>query len=251
MVVLLLLVFAFFAGLVDAIVGGGGLIQIPALLILRPDLPIATLFGTNKVASLFGTAAAVKSYASRVTLPKTILLPATASAFICSFLGAKTVTYVDPNFLRPLILILLVAITIYTFKKKNLGEADQARLAPEHVWAGALGTGAILGFYDGFFGPGTGSFLLFAFVSLFGLNFIAASASAKVVNLSTNIAAFVSFALGGHVHYSLAFPMAACNVAGSYAGSKLALRLGTPFVRKLFLVVLVGIIGRLAYDLLK
>lgn len=250
MVLSLLLFSAFFAGFVDAIVGGGGLIQVPALIILRPDLPLATLFGTNKVASLFGTAAAVKSYASRVTLPKNILLYAAGSAFIFSFLGAKTVTVVDPNFLRPLILVLLIAIAIYTFKKKNLGEVDEPRLAPQHRWIGAIGTGAVLGFYDGFFGPGTGSFLLFAFVSLFGFNFLTASASAKVVNLSTNVAAFLSFALTGHVAYALAFPMAASNVAGSYVGSRLALRLGTSFVRKLFLVVLVAIIIRMGYDLL-
>jgi len=243
--------FAFLAGFVDAVVGGGGLIQIPALFVLMPQLPPALLFGTNKFASVWGTLSAAIQYARRVPPIWRTVLPAAAAALLCSFLGAHAVSAIQPALLRPLILVLLLAVLGYTLWKKDFGALHAPHLShARQLWLG-LATGGVIGFYDGFFGPGTGSFLIFAFVGLFGFSFLAASASAKVVNVVTNLAALAYFASHGDVLYATALPMAACNVAGSLAGSRLALRRGSGFVRGLFIVVVVALIARFAYDIFK
>lgn len=251
---LLLLVlcgFAFLAGLVDAVVGGGGLIQLPALFVMLPHAAIPAVLGTNKLASLAGTSAAVRRYAAHVELPWHTLLPAAGVAFVCSFLGARLVALVAPELLRPLILVLLVGVAGYTVWKKDFGSVHAPRLgANRQRWLG-VALAAAIGFYDGFFGPGTGSFLIFAFVGLFGFGFLAASASAKVVNLATNLSAVLYFVLTRNVMYELALPMAACNVAGSLLGTRLALRRGTAFIRLLFLAVVSLLILRFGYDLLR
>jgi len=243
--------FAFLAGFVDAVVGGGGLIQIPALFVLMPQLSPALLFGTNKFAAVWGTLSAAVQYARRVPPIWHTVLPATATALLFSFLGAHTVSVVNPALLRPLILALLLAVLGYTLWKKDFGALHAPRLSQvQQLWI-SLATGALIGFYDGFFGPGTGSFLIFAFVGLFGFSFLAASASAKVVNVVTNFAALAYFVSQGDVLYTTAVPMAACNVAGSLIGSRLALRRGSGFVRVLFIVVVGALIARFAYDILK
>lgn len=178
--------FAFVAGFVDAVVGGGGLIQIPALFVLKPELSPATLFGTNKLASIVGTANASWQYSRQVQLPWKVLGLASASAFIASFGGAKAVSYLNPAMLRPLIIALLFAVFIYTLIKKDFGALHAPKLsASQQQWC-SLGLGSSIGFYDGFFGPGTGSFLVFAFVGVFGFSFLIASAAAKIVNFTTN-----------------------------------------------------------------
>ncbi|MFI4979351.1 MAG: sulfite exporter TauE/SafE family protein, partial [Nevskiales bacterium] len=229
--------FAFLAGFVDAVVGGGGLVQIPALFVLMPQLSPALLFGTNKFAAVWGTLSAALQYARRVPPIWHTVLPASAAALLFSFLGAHTVSAINPALLRPLILVLLVTVLGYTLWKKDFGALHAPRLGrAQQLWIG-LATGALIGFYDGFFGPGTGSFLIFAFVGLFGFSFLIASASAKVVNVVTNFAALAWFISHGEVLYATAVPMALCNVAGSLAGSHLALRRGSGFVRGLFIVV--------------
>ncbi len=178
------------------------------------------------------------------------VLPTCVAALIFSFLGARTVVHVPGDFMRPAVLVLLIAVLIYTLWKKDLGKLHAPRLShAQQLWVG-LATGAALGFYDGFFGPGTGSFLIFAFVGLFGFSFLAASASAKVVNVITNLAALVYFVSSSHVLYGVAAPMAACNVAGSLVGSHLAIRKGSGFVRGIFIVVVSALILRFAIDLL-
>jgi uncharacterized membrane protein YfcA len=240
--------FAFLAGFVDAVVGGGGLIQIPALFVLMPQLPPAVLFGTNKFASVWGTASAALQYTRRMPLIWRSVLPAAVAALVCSYLGAHTVSLINPAVLRPLILALLLAVLAYTLWRKDFGALHAPHLShAQQLWIG-LGTGGALGFYDGFFGPGTGSFLIFAFVGLFGFSFLAASASAKVVNVITNLAALAWFGTHGQVLYATAIPMAACNVAGSLLGSHLALRHGSGFVRVLFIVVVSALIARFAWD---
>lgn len=242
--------FAFLAGFIDSIVGGGGLILVPALFVLLPGVPAATLLGTNKATSVWGTAAATAQYMRRVPMEWRATLPAVGAAVLFSFLGARTVAHIPSDFMRPLVLAMLVAVLVYTLWKKDLGSLHAPRLSPaQQLWAGLL-LGTVMGFYDGFFGPGTGSFLIFAFVGLFGFSFLAASASAKLVNLMTNAAAFAWFALHGHVLYKVALPMAACNVAGSLIGSHLAIRKGSGFVRILFIVVVCALLARLAWDYL-
>jgi uncharacterized protein len=246
----LLLAASFLAGLVDAVAGGGGLVQLPALFILCPELPVATALGTNKVASICGTATAVRSYALHVRVPWRVVGWCAPTAAVASYVGAEVVRYVDPAVLKPFILVLIVLVAVYTFRRKDLGETPMLKLDPSRALLLSMLTGLLLGFYDGFFGPGTGSFLIFVFVTLFGFRFLEASASAKIVNLSTNIAACASFLLAGHVRLTLGLPMALCNVAGSLVGTRLAVRNGTRFIRALFLVVLGAIIIRFSFDIL-
>jgi uncharacterized membrane protein YfcA len=242
--ILSLCAFAFTAGLIDSIVGGGGLIQIPALFIFLPDLPVATLLGTNKFSSVAGTAAAMGQYARRVSLDWRAILPAIVPAVLFSLLGARAVSLMDAGVLRPLVPVLLVAVAIYTFIKKDLGTSHRPRLSGgAQLWLSAV-VGAVLGFYDGFFGPGMGSFLVFAFVGLFGFNFVVASASAKVINTATNLTAMLFFAATGHIFYAAAIPMSLCNILGSVVGARLAIARGSRFVRALFLVVVLAVVAR-------
>ncbi|MBU1364097.1 MAG: TSUP family transporter [Gammaproteobacteria bacterium] len=227
---------AFFAGMVDAVVGGGGLIQIPVLLSAFPQTAIPTLFGTNKVASIAGTGASLWSYARAVRIPWRLVLPATAAALLGAWLGAAVVAWIPREAMRPLVVVMMLAVAIYTFLRKNLGQEETHEARPGDIWRGAL-FGLVIGFYDGFFGPGTGSFLIFGFVRVFGLDFIRASASAKVVNFATNLSAIGFFASHGPILWAVGLTMAACNLAGAYVGTHLALKHGAGFIRKAFLGV--------------
>lgn len=247
---LILSIFAFLAGLVDAVVGGGGLIQLPALLILYPQVPIATLFGTNKLSSIAGTSVAVVQYGRYVSLTKRVVLPGAIAAGCGSLAGARCVQFLNPHLLRPVILVLLVLVCGYTYHQKNLGNLHKPTLSPLHQAIAATLIGLGLGFYDGFFGPGTGSFIILAFISMLGFDFLHASASAKVLNWATNFAAITAFASSGHLRYDLAFPMAAFNIVGALVGTRLAILKGNRFVRQLFLYIVLALIAKLTYDLL-
>lgn len=240
--------FALVAGFVDAVVGGGGLIQLPALFVLKPELPPATLFGTNKLASIVGTANATWQYGRRVQLPWRILLLTAGTAFVFSFLGARAVSTFNPNALRPLIIALLFAVFIYTLIKKDFGSLHAPKLTARQQQFCGVAIGIVIGFYDGFFGPGTGSFLVFAFVGLFGFSFLLASAAAKIVNLATNAAALAWFIPTGHVLYQTALPMALCNLAGSWLGAHLAIKRGSSFVRLFFIGVVALLLARMIWD---
>jgi uncharacterized protein len=240
--------FAFLAGFIDSIVGGGGLIQTPAMLVLLPTVPIPTLLGTGKVAAIAGTSAAFLRYARNIQINWSSILPAAIVAFVFSFLGARVVSHIPTDALRPVILLLLIGVAAYTFMKKNLGTLHAPKLSPAREKALAVCLGAAIGFYDGFFGPGTGSFLIFAFIGLFGFSFLAASASAKLVNVATNLSALLYFAYTGQILYHIGIPMAICNIAGSQLGSRLALAKGSGFVRVFFLVIVSAIILKFAYD---
>lgn len=246
---LMLLAAALFAGFVDAVAGGGGLIQVPALLVALPAEAPATVFGTNKLASIFGTGNAALRYARRIALPWAIALPAAAAAFAFSFVGAMAVAWLPRNFVRPLVLALLVLVLLYTMLRPAFGVVSGARLTPEQERPRALLMGAVLGFYDGFFGPGAGSFMIFAFVHWFRLDFLHASSAAKVVNFATNAAALAYFIPSGHVLWVTGLAMAAFNIAGALLGARLALRHGSAFVRGVFIVVAAMLIARLGYDM--
>lgn len=241
---------AFFAGFVDSIVGGGGLIQLPALFTAFPATSPATLFGTNKLASVIGTSSAAIQYSRRVAIPWRVAGPGAVAALVGSWYGARAVAYLDPSVLRPLILVLLVLVAVYTFMRKDLGSASNE---PEHgrrSAALAVAIGGVIGFYDGFFGPGTGSFLIFLFIRLLGMDFLRASVSAKILNVATNLAAIAFFVGNVELMWKLAALMAACNLCGAVLGSRMALRHGTGFVRKMFLGVVLVLIARLTYDTL-
>ncbi|MCG2585230.1 TSUP family transporter [Massilia sp. TS11] len=239
---------AFCAGLVDAVVGGGGLIQIPVMFSMLPTTAPATLFGTSKLAGIFGTSAAAYNYAQRVKVAWSAAAPAAVAAFVMAFCGAFTVTRIPADFVRGLLPLVLIAVAIYTFRKKDLGSIH----APLHSgsrerWL-AVGMGAAIGFYDGFFGPGTGSFLVFLFVRFFGFDFLGASAAAKIVNVACNLSALMWFGVSGHLIWQLGLLMAACQVAGSLVGTRLALRHGSGFVRKVFLLVVSLLVLKTSYD---
>ncbi len=239
---------AFFAGFVDAVVGGGGLIQLPALFSVFPNVVPATLLGTNKLAGFWGTSAAAISFSRRVKIEWTAAVPAAVAAFIFAFAGAYTVTRVPPDFIRKLLPLILLAVAAYTLKRKDMGSVH----APLHQglkqrWL-AIIVGGSVGFYDGFFGPGTGSFLVFLFVRIFGFDFLGASAVAKVVNVACNVSALFWFWKSGHLLWQIGLSMALCNVIGSLIGSRLAIKHGSEFVRKLFLVVVSSLILKTGYD---
>ena len=239
---------AFCAGYVDAVVGGGGLIQIPALFAAFPGVQPAVLFGTNKVASIVGTTSAAIQYGMKVTIPWRVALPGACAALIGSWYGAKAVAYLPPTVLRPMILVLLILVAGYTFMRKDLGSIS--REAPHTLRTTLIATsvGAVVGFYDGFFGPGTGSFLIFLFIRLIGMDFLRASVTAKIVNVATNLAAISYFATNVTILWKLALVMAGCNLCGAVIGSRTAMKHGTGFVRKMFLAVVCVLIGKLAYD---
>jgi len=241
---------AFFAGLVDAVVGGGGLIQIPALFASFPSTAPATLFGTNKLASVVGTSSAAIQYGRRVAIPWRVALPGAAAALVGAWFGAKAVAYLPPEVLKPLILVLLVLVAIYTFWRKDFGTGAGAAISGSRPVVLAVGIGGGIGFYDGFFGPGTGSFLIFLFVRVLGMDFLRASVTAKILNVATNVAAISFFALNVELLWRVAAVMALCNLSGAVVGSRLALRHGAGFVRKMFLFVVSALIAKMLYDLL-
>jgi len=247
----LLCAFAFFAGFVDSIVGGGGLVQIPAFFVLYPHLSVPNVIGTNRLASSVGTAVAAINYARNVKIPWKTVAAASLAAAICSFWGVTLQSSLPSGVLKPIILLLIVGIAVYTFRKKDLGHQEQLRATGSGLawWAAALG--AVLGFYNGLIGPGTGSLLVFGLVSVMGYGFLRASAMAKVINVVADVSSLVFLLLNKYVLFHLALPMMACNVAGSYLGSRMAMLRGNAFIRKVFLVVVAGIVLRFAWDLLK
>ena len=236
------------AGFVDAIVGGGGLILLPALFAVYPGATPATLLGTNKSASIWGTIFATWQYSRRVQINWRIMLPAAGLAMAGSFVGAWLVTHVSPEFLRKFLPVVLVALLIYTLLRKDLGQHHQPRFTGRAELLAAGTVGLSIGFYDGFFGPGTGSFFVFLLVRWLGYDFLNASVAAKLLNLSSNAAALVLFTLKGHVWWHLALPLALANVAGSLLGTRMALQHGASFVRVMFIVVVAALICKTSYD---
>jgi uncharacterized membrane protein YfcA len=237
-----------FAGFVDAIVGGGGLILVPALFSVFPGAAPATLFGTNKGAAVWGTAWAGWQFARRVRLRWGALLPATGAALIGAAAGAWTVTQVSADGLRRALPFVLLAVLLYTLARKDLGRTHAPRHGGHAEAARASAIGLLIGFYDGFFGPGTGSFFVFLFVRLLGYDFLHASASAKLLNTATNVAALAAFAWTGHVWWHIALVMALANVAGSLLGTRLALKHGAGFVRVVFIGVVAALIVKTGTD---
>lgn len=236
------------AGFVDAIIGGGGLILLPALFSVYPNLSPATLFGTNKAAAIWGTALATVQYARRVQLPWGTVLPALPAALGGSALGAWLLTQIDPSGLKKALPVLLALVLGYTLMRKDLGQAHTPRFEGRVEAAAAAAVGLVVGFYDGVFGPGTGSFFVFAMVRLLGWDFLHASASAKLLNTATNASALLLFSVSGHVWWQLAAVMAVANMVGSVLGTRLALRHGSGLIRRFFIGVVTLLILKTGYD---
>ncbi|HVM27640.1 MAG TPA: TSUP family transporter [Mycobacteriales bacterium] len=246
--VLVLCAFALLAGAVDAVVGGGGLVQLPALLVVLPQAPVVALLGTNKLASIVGTSSAAVTYLRRTPVDVRTAVTMAAAAFVGSGGGALLATRIDSEVLQPVVLVALIAVFAYTLTRPALGEVELLRLPPRVQRAVALSGGTVIGFYDGLAGPGTGSFLVFLLVGAVGLSFLHASATSKVVNTATNAAALLLFAAGGHVLWAVGAAMAVSNLVGAQVGARVAIRYGSGLVRRVFLVVVSVLIARLAWD---
>ena len=236
------------AGFIDAVAGGGGLILTPALFSTFPTAPPATLMGSNKGAAIWGTGWATYQYVRRVSLPWGRLLPAAVLAGAGSFTGAWTLTLVSPDGLRKALPIVLLAVFLYTLARKDLGRDHAPRYTGRAEMAVAGAIALVVGFYDGFFGPGTGSFFVFLFVRVLGYDFLHASATAKLMNLLTNAFAIALFVGKGHIWWHVAGVMAVTNVIGSLAGTRMALKHGAGFVRGVFITVVGALILKTAWD---
>ncbi|MDQ0726402.1 TSUP family transporter [Microbacterium sp. W4I20] len=244
---ILIVVAAFSAGWMDAVVGGGGLLQLPALLLIPGMTPIQAL-ATNKFASVFGTATSSVTYYRRAKPDIRTALPMAGIALAGSFGGAAVATILPPAAFKPIIVVALLAVALFTAFRPKMGAATQLRFQgrKHHIMAGAAGLA--IGFYDGMIGPGTGTFLVISLVALLGYDFLQASAKAKIVNFATNLGALLLFIPHGSVLWLLGGILAVANIAGSYLGSRMAIARGTGFIRNVFLVVVIGLVGKLGFD---
>lgn len=245
---LLLCTAAFLAGFVDAIVGGGGLIQTPAALVILPGLPVVNVIGSLKIPAFSGTAIATSQYLKKVAVRWKLVTVMATVAFFASFAGSQVLTLVPNDFMKPVLLVVLSCVAIYTYRKKSFGQALQKSLSPGKELALGAATALVVGFYDGFIGPGTGSFLVLAFVGLLHFDFLKASAHAKLINLSTNLGSICLFFLKGKIIWGIALPMAAANALGGFAGAKIAIAKGNGFIRIFFLMVVTGTLLRFLWD---
>jgi hypothetical protein len=239
---------AFFAGFIDAIGGGGGLIQVPALFAGFPASPPPVLLGTNKLGSICGTSGALLRYLRVVQLPWRMLLPAAAVALLAALAGASLVSAVSPALFRPLLPVMLTLVLVYVLRHKDLGARHAPIVFSRHRGYLALTAISAIGLYDGFFGPGTGSFLMLLFIRLYGFDFLHASACARTINVATNAGALLFFGIHGDVHWGLGIALGFCNAAGSVLGAHTAIRHGSKFVRLVFIAVVVALIAKTAVD---
>jgi uncharacterized protein len=244
-----ILVAAFSAGFVDAIAGGGGLIQLPALLISFPDREVAEVAGTNKLGSIFGTSAAALNYRRNIKTDPKLLLAMVLPAFIGSGSGSLLATQISTEQLKVAIVVMLVAVFVYTLARPDLGKVEVLKGAAKRQRTVGAVAGLTIGFYDGFIGPGTGTLLMIVLVAALGFAFVGASAIAKVVNVATNFASILVFGISGSIMWVVGLAVGVCNLAGGIIGSHVAIRRGSDFVRKFYLVVTFALIVRVLFDL--
>lgn len=247
-IIIILCIASFFAGFVDAVVGGGGLIQTPVALILLPNLAVSSIIGSLKIPAFSGTSFAANQYLKKVDMNWKLLSIMAIVAFASAFLGSHLLTKVHNDFMKPLLLVVLTLIAIYTFTKKDFGIHQAKEHTVKRQLLLAVSMSICIGFYDGFIGPGTGSFLVLGFVSVLGFDFLHASANAKMVNLATNFGSICLFVLKGKIIWAIALPMAICNAVGGWTGAKLAIKKGNGFIRIFFLIVVIGTLLRFGYD---
>lgn len=246
--VLFLLAASFFAGFIDSIAGGGGLIQLPALLIGLPKSETAEVLGTNKLSAVFGTTTAAALYRKQIKPDPKVLIAMGVPAFLGSAGGALLASKIPTSSMRPMVLVLLIVVAIYTWFKPDLGKFENLRHLPKRRIQIAAGAGVVIGFYDGIFGPGTGSFLMLILVASLGYAFITASAIAKVVNVATNVGAIMVFGINGAVIWQIGIILGIANIAGAIIGARLAIKGGSTLVRKVFLFVTVALIVKVAIE---
>jgi len=246
--ILFLCVAAFAAGFIDAIVGGGGLVQTPAGLVILPNEAVSRVIGTLKIPAFSGTFIATIQYARKIKLEWRMLLLMAPLAMIAAFLGSLLLTKVSNSFMKPVLLVVLLGVFVYTYFNKQFGIHTEKAHSRKRKVAYCILISSIIGFYDGFIGPGTGSFLVLIFIGLMGFDFLRASAHAKFINLATNFGSIILFGTHGQIMLKVALPMALFNAVGGLFGSRMAILRGNNFVRVFFLIVISGTILRFAYD---
>ena len=239
---------AFAAGLIDAIAGGGGLIQLPALMIGLAKTETVVILGTNKVPSIFGTSASALMYRRNIKTDSKLLITMVLPAFIGSMGGASLASRIPTEVLKPIVVSLLIAVLVYTWKRPQLGQIESLRQSEPLRLKIAATAALVIGFYDGLIGPGTGSFLVLILVAILGFAFLSASAIAKVVNVATNLGAIIIFGANGEIIWKIGLTLAIANVAGGVIGAYLALRGGSSLVRKVFMGVTLALIIKVAID---
>ncbi|NML49213.1 TSUP family transporter [Streptomyces sp. R302] len=248
----LLCIAALAAGWIDAVVGGGGLLLLPALLIGIPAAPNGYVLGTNKAVAIVGTTGAAITYARKTKVPVRTAVRVGLAALAGSSVGALFATMIDKELLRPLIMVVLVAVAAFVILKPTFGTRpegeDRVRLTRARIVTAIVVVGGGIGFYDGLFGPGTGTFLVLALTAVLHLDLVTASATAKIVNVCTNAGALAMFAYQGTVYWQLAALMAAFNLAGGMVGARMALSKGSGFVRGVLLVVVLSMVAKLGWD---
>lgn len=249
--IFILCVVAFLAGFVDAVVGGGGLIQTPTAILLLPQFPVATVIGSLKIPSFSGTAFAAYYYLKKQQVNWQLLGLMMCVAMVASFSGSQLLTIVSNGFMKPLLLLVLILVAIYTYTKKNFGHQTSKQYSKKKQLLFGLSISVVIGFYDGFIGPGAGSFLVLAFVSIMGYDFLLASTNAKMVNLATNAGSIILFVIKGKIIWAIAIPMAICNAIGGIIGAKFAITKGNKFIRIFFLLIVIATLLRFAWDVFK
>jgi len=245
----LLLLIGFAAGFLDSIVGGGGLIATPAMINLFPDWPILSIVGTNRTSSIFGASIAAWNYFRKVPWEPHIVFPSCGGAFVAAFAGVHLAKLIPLEYLKLAVLAAIIALAIYTVFAKELGQSDQRRHSRRREFWYSLAVGSACGFYNGLIGPGTGTLLVFGFVSVIGLDFLKSSAVSKAANVAGDLSSFAVLLVSGFVFWQAAIPLVVANVAGSYTGSRLAIIKGSAFIRKFFLAVVFALIGRLIWQM--
>jgi uncharacterized membrane protein YfcA len=238
---------ALVAGFVDATVGGGGLVQIPALFAVLPGETPAALLGTNKFAAIFGTINASYTYSRRVRLPVRFMVMVCVLSGIAAVLGAQSARFVSPGLFRLALPVVLAVILVYTIRQKTLGASNSTDLTADTVWKGCL-IGCVVGWYDGFLGAGTGTFFIFLFIKFLRFDFLHASAAAKLVNVSTNLGALIMFIVGNDVLWRFAIPMAMANAIGGIIGARFAILRGNKFIRRFFILIVACLLVKTGFD---
>lgn len=246
-----LLPLTFIGGMLNASIGGGGLVVIPGLFALYPRVLPAVLIATEKCASVFGQGTAAWRYAREIKLPWKLLALTSSAAFIGAHFGARTISLLPTHWIKPFVVLLLIVMLIYTWFKPDFGTSDSKQAISRNELIRGTLIGAAIGFYEGFFGPGAGSFLIFLFVRVFHFDFLRASACAKVVNMSTNLGALAFFIPAGLVYFHIALPMIIAMAAGSLAGSHLAMKGGNLWLRRLFLVLVLVLVSKMLFDIFR
>jgi uncharacterized membrane protein YfcA len=236
------------AGFVDAVVGGGGLVQLPALVVLFPGAAPVHVLATNKIGSVCGTTASSVTYYRRVRPDPSTFVPLMVLSFVGSIIGALVASHIPSSAFEPIILVVLVLVGGYVLLRPRLGAVTDLRFSGHRHTVTAMAAGVTIGFYDGALGPGTGSFFVISLVGLLGYSFLDASAKARMANWATNVAALCVFVPQGAVVWSLGLVMGACNLLGGYLGARTAVARGSGFVRVFFMLVVLGFILKIGAD---